>query len=92
MVALTNVEHIFMTGNARSKIRLTIKITRVATLQPKLVDYIHFCCDTVCFIIERACPGWIYIYIYRNNDSPCVGIKYEKKRMESQHFHINLIL
>ena len=31
MVALTNVEHIFMTGNARSKIRL-----QVATLQPKL--------------------------------------------------------
>ena len=31
-------------------------------------------------------------YLYGNKDSPCVGIKYEKKRMKSQHFHINLIL
>ena len=35
MTRFINVEHIFMTVNARSKIRLTIKITRVATLQPK---------------------------------------------------------
>ena len=46
-----------------------------------------------CFCTVDDLIPIIYILIsYRNKDNPCVGINYEKKRMESRHFHINLIL